>query len=150
MIPEIAASFINFSWGKKVFDQIPERVKCILLFSFCLLGANFTALTTYSQTIGATVKSWSANAPETDANNLMTRNLRDAKFATGYYDGLGRPLQTVINKGSLTTAANTDLVTANLYDEYGREVQKYLPYASPTSDGSYKSTAFTEQNTFYT
>lgn len=150
MIPEIAASFINFSEVKKAITNMPAKGKNILILSFCLLGGKLTTFMAYSQTVGATVKSWTANAPETDANNLMTRNLRDEKLATGYYDGLGRPLQTDINKGSLTTTSNTDLVTANVYDQYGREVQNYLPYASTTSDGSYKTSALTEQNTFYT
>jgi RHS repeat-associated protein len=63
-----------------------------------------------------------------------------------YLDGLGRPLQTVQVKGS---TALKDVVQAVAYDPFGREATKYLPYASPTSDGSYKSAAATELTNFY-
>jgi RHS repeat-associated protein len=96
------------------------------------------------------IKTWDATAPETNPNNLITRPLADVKHSTEYFDGLGRPEQTVVEKGSLSSAGNTDLVSPVVYDNYGREVQKYLPYASPTNDGVYKDNALTEQNTFYT
>jgi len=95
------------------------------------------------------IKSWDATAPESDPNNLMTKQLRDVRLTTAYFDGLGRPEQTVIKKGSLSTSGNTDLVNAFVYDAFGREVQKYLPYASPSSDGSFKTDALTQQNNFY-
>lgn len=104
------------------------------------------------------IKTWSATAPEADPNNLMTRPISDVKLSTNYFDGLGRPDQTVIKEGSLVTdpanpasAANAvDMVSANVYDEFGREVQKYLPYAATTNDGLYKTNPLTDQNTFYT
>ncbi|MEO8820892.1 MAG: DUF6443 domain-containing protein [Ginsengibacter sp.] len=96
------------------------------------------------------VKTWDAAAPETDPNNLITASLQDVKHSTEYFDGLGRPEQTVVQKGSLSSDGNTDLVSPIVYDEYGRQVQKYLPYASPSDDGIYKTDVLTEQNTFYT
>jgi hypothetical protein len=96
------------------------------------------------------IRTWDATAPETDPNNLMTRPLKDVKQSTSYFDGLGRPEQTVIKKGSLSSSGNTDMVSAFVYDNFGREVQKYLPYVSPSSDGLYKNNPLAEQNTFYT
>jgi len=64
-----------------------------------------------------------------------------------YFDGLGRPLQTVQVKGGATGLK--DVVQPVEYDAYGREAKKYLPYASPTADGSYKTTAITDQPAFY-
>ena len=99
------------------------------------------------------IASWTATAPEQNPNNLITRPLRDAKLTVQYFDGLGRPLQTIAKQGSLETAtgASKDLVTPIVYDEFGRESTKYLPYASGTgsSDGSYKPTATTDQVNFY-
>lgn len=57
-----------------------------------------------------------------------------------YFDGLGRPSQTTQVKGSPLSA---DIVLPFTYDAYGREVQKFLPYAATTSDGSYKSDGLT-------
>ncbi|HEU4608350.1 MAG TPA: DUF6443 domain-containing protein, partial [Chitinophagaceae bacterium] len=95
------------------------------------------------------IRTWEATAPETNANNLLTRPLRDVKQSTVYFDGLGRPEQTVVKKGSLSSAGNTDIVTPFEYDQFGREVKKFLPYAAGTSDGLFKTGATTAQNSFY-
>jgi sugar lactone lactonase YvrE len=66
-----------------------------------------------------------------------------------YFDGLGRPLQTVQARGSF---GGNDMVQPVAYDPMGREANKYLPYANKTtvvSDGSYKSDALTQQGNFY-
>lgn len=57
-----------------------------------------------------------------------------------YFDGLGRPLQTVQVKGS---PGGMDLVQPAAYDQFGRAAVKYLPYAATTDDGSYKTDALT-------
>ncbi|WP_158829403.1 DUF6443 domain-containing protein [Mucilaginibacter lacusdianchii] len=67
-----------------------------------------------------------------------------------YFDGLGRPLQTVQVKGSPT---QRDVVQPVAYDQFGQEVNKYLPYVAYSADGgsgSYRSNALTEQLSFYT
>jgi RHS repeat-associated protein len=72
----------------------------------------------------------------------------DVSQAIQYFDGLGRPIQSIQVNGSPT---GRDIVQPVTYDQYGREANKYLPYsATPaTSDGSYKSTAITDQGSFY-
>lgn len=72
-------------------------------------------------------------------------NITDVKQVTQYFDGLGRPIQTVANQA---TPAGKDLVTINEYDEFGREILKYLPYASPASDGNFRPNALSEQYSF--
>lgn len=58
-----------------------------------------------------------------------------------YFDGLGRPLQTVIVKGS---PGLKDIVQPMAYDAFGREATKYLPYADAgTANGTYKANALT-------
>ncbi|HEV8286375.1 MAG TPA: DUF6443 domain-containing protein [Chitinophagaceae bacterium] len=96
------------------------------------------------------IRTWEATAPETDQNNLITKPLSDVKQSTTYFDGLGRPEQSVIKKGSLSSAGNSDIVKPFEYDNFGREVKKYLPYAAGSSDGLYKDNAFVDQNSFYT
>lgn len=71
-----------------------------------------------------------------------------------YFDGLGRPVQTVIRWGS---PQNTDLIQPVVYDSYGREIYKYLPYAASGSNGFYRDLdlsqngySSSEHYTFYT
>ncbi|MGC4036058.1 MAG: DUF6443 domain-containing protein [Chitinophagaceae bacterium] len=73
----------------------------------------------------------------------------NARQTTQYVDGLGRVVQVVVQQGSLATGQSaTDLVSPALYDPFGRESYKLLPYASSGTDGSYKCNAVSEQNTF--
>jgi hypothetical protein len=55
----------------------------------------------------------------------------DSKTQTiQYFDGLGRPAQTVATQAS---PLGKDIVTPIAYDEYGRENRKYLPFANGTN-----------------
>ncbi len=63
----------------------------------------------------------------------------DVNQTIQYFDGLDRPIQTVLNKQS---PVGNDVIQPVAYDPVGREVLKYLPYTdgvSPT--GSYRATA---------
>lgn len=102
------------------------------------------------------IRTWEAAAPETNPNTIMTRDLRDVKQTTQYLDGLGRPLQTVFKKGSLTTlsGANVDLINAIVYDNMGRQKYQYLQFASTATDitkdnGLFKLNPFQQQAAFY-
>jgi hypothetical protein len=100
-----------------------------LLFKTLLLAQVDTPSRYTSSTPVNYVRIWDALAPETNANTLMSRNLQDVRQTTTYIDGLGRPLQTVIKKGSLVTnpsnptssSAAVDLVIPVVYDHAGRE-----------------------------
>jgi len=94
------------------------------------------------------VRTWVATAPETSPTTLMGNALKEVKESTVYFDGLGRPEQTVAKKGSLSSSGNTDLVTPAEYDVYGREIFKYMPYIAGTNDGSYKSNAIIAQGSY--
>lgn len=104
------------------------------------------------------VRSWEAVAPEVNPNTLMTRPLKDVRQTTQYFDGLGRPLQTVIRQGSLETGGTaTDYVSPVVYDELGREQYKYLPFVANTfggntslTDGTFKMNPFQQQAAFMT
>jgi RHS repeat-associated protein len=111
------------------------------------------------------VRTWDVQAPVTDPAQLATKPLREVKQSTQYIDGLGRPLQTVSKKGSLVTDAAdptsstnaVDMVTVMNYDEYGREIRKFLPFAATQingaagniADGSIKTNPFDQQKNFY-
>ncbi|HLZ86163.1 MAG TPA: DUF6443 domain-containing protein, partial [Puia sp.] len=64
---------------------------------------------------------------------------------TQYFDGLGKPIETVARQAS---PLQKDLVTPVRYDNFGREVLKYLPYVSTAGDGLYKINPLAEQNSF--
>jgi RHS repeat-associated protein len=75
----------------------------------------------------------------------------DVKETDQYFDGLGRPLQTVVRQITPGTQP-LDLVTPVVYDPFGREVDKYLPYVQSNdnnSDGGFKRDPFTAQQNFY-
>ena len=55
-----------------------------------------------------------------------------------YFDGLGRPQQTVATQG---TSSERDLIQPFMYDEVQRENKKLLPYVSAEANGRYKKNA---------
>ena len=89
------------------------------------------------------------------ADNLITG---DKLQTTSYLDGFGRPIQKVVKQGSLKQS-NTpldpndinnyqDLVGYSEYDGLGRTDRAFLPYATQTNLGFFKSNAQTEQRDF--
>jgi len=97
------------------------------------------------------VRTWEPDRPLTDtaAVTSAARLVREVKQTTQYVDGLGRPIQTV-SKG--ISSGGKDLVAPVIYDAYGREQYKYLPYVQQSgnlSDGKFKADPFNAQKTFY-
>lgn len=94
------------------------------------------------------VRTWIPSIATNDATAVTAAtNIKDVKLTTQYYDGLGRPLQTV-SKGM--SGLGKDVVTPVIYDAFGRVAYNYLPYAHPTAtDGNFKTNPFTEQRSFY-
>ena len=64
-----------------------------------------------------------------------------------YFDGLGRPSQTVTVGQS---PAGRDIVTPVVYDAYGRQPHQYLPYTVSGGNGAFQSGAVGAQGSFYT
>ena len=97
------------------------------------------------------VRTWTATAPEANPNTLISKPISAVKQVTQYFDGLGRPLQTVAKQGSLETASgnNLDLTIQLGYDAFGRNNRNYLPYISNAADGEYKAGAINAQPSFY-
>ena len=91
------------------------------------------------------VRIWEAFRPGLDTGSIKTVPVASAKQATQYFDGLGRPLQSVAKQAS---PLGRDMVSLNAYDPFGREGVKYLPYISTSTDGKFKISPFTDQATF--
>lgn len=81
-----------------------------------------------------------------NVSQLPNPTINQVSQVIQYMDGLGRPVQMVQTKGS--PFAN-DIVQPIVYDAYGRESQKYLPYTEQTGNGSYKALAINAQLQFY-
>lgn len=102
------------------------------------------------------IRRWDATAPETNPAVLVTRPLRDVKQNTQYFDGLGRPVQTVIKEGSYPTGGSAvDVICMAEYDAIGREAFSYLPTPSTATDasknnGNFKLDPFIQQAGFMT
>jgi hypothetical protein len=64
-----------------------------------------------------------------------------------YFDGLGRPMQTLEKEAS---PSGKDVVSIVKYDELGREAKKYLPYVATTTDGTYNPNDEFMQLAYYT
>ena len=102
------------------------------------------------------IRSWDATSPQTNSDPLTTKSLRDVKQTTQYFDGLGRPIQTVVKQGALTTGnLAVDLVSPVVYDSIGREHYRYLSFAAnvtggnfSVNDGDFKLNPFQQDSTF--
>ena len=92
------------------------------------------------------VRTWDARRAVTDTTNLLL-NGAYFKESTQYFDGLGRPIQTVIKGGTYNDSM--DIVTMNLYDSFGREKVKYLAFPKSGATGKFNIDPFTAQQAFY-
>lgn len=92
------------------------------------------------------VRVWEPTSPITNEAIVPTKAVDEVKTTTGYHDGLGRPLQTVVKT---ITPAGKDMVTYKTYDDYGRETYQYLPYPDNTTDGALKTNPFATQKQYY-
>lgn len=114
---------------------------CILLFGLILLNQVAFGQRGYIQeekikTSGVTNAIQVITLP--DSQKIITRD---------YTDGLGRIIQKIVVKGS---PLKKDIVTSNVYDNFGEKRITYLPYVASTSDGSYHPNAVSaEQPGFY-
>jgi hypothetical protein len=86
--------------------------------------------------------------PRVTALNIdSARSTCEVNQTVQYIDGLGRPLQTVNVQGS---PSFQDVVQPVVYDAFGRERFKYLPYTTITgANGSFKPSAINSQESFY-
>ena len=153
-------TFTNIS-GATAVAYSPGALSAAMYYRV-LVTSNVVVFTTGAAAVTITTHIAMASAPSADQNYVMTSVPRipaydpavttyttyDVNQAVQYLDGLGRPLQTVQVKASPT---GRDIVTPIAYDRYGREAQKYMPYAATPADsrGGYKSTALTDQPAFY-
>jgi RHS repeat-associated protein len=102
----------------------------------------------YTQPVVNYVRTWDAKGQYLTPEALVAAGYQHSQQTTMYVDGLGRPLQTVSRQSSPLAK---DVVSPVVYDGFGREIYKYLPYVQTTGtgDGSFKLNPFSEQASFY-
>ena len=135
----------------------------LLLSNIALHGQNFPGGTTRPSATPASlpgafvnpvtnfIRTLSPAMPTTDTAAVAAagRTVTEVIQNTEYFDGLGRPWQT-ITKGA--SGQQHDIVTMKLYDAYGREQYTYLPYVQQSgnnADGKFKNSPYTEQLAFF-
>ena len=64
-----------------------------------------------------------------------------------YFDGLGRPVQTV---AVMQGGNNRDIVRPVVYDSYGRITKEYLPFSTGLNDGEFTVNPLEKVDTYYT
>ncbi len=103
--------------------------------------------TNYTFSSASNVRTWDVRKPMTSEADVLSYAAYPpiVQQTTLYVDSLGRPIQTVVRG---VTPAGNDLIIPVEYDQFGREVFKYMPYAASTSTGEFKSDAFTAQDNF--
>lgn len=127
------------------------------------------AETVYSNVVNATggptiadnnfVKTYEYFKPGVTYQDMRKHSVREGQETTQYLDRLGRPSQTVVQKGSLMTSAPNspvDLVSPVEYDDMGHESVTNLPFAANAAggnaslnDGAFKSNVNPQQQFFY-
>jgi RHS repeat-associated protein len=93
------------------------------------------------------IKTTSYKMPFSDEENLPTNpTLDQAVVQVGYFDGLGRPIQSIAQGQGVD---NNNIVTHTAYDEYGRQTKEFLPYVSGDQSLDYILGAGTAVSNFY-
>jgi RHS repeat-associated protein len=134
------------------------KVQKTLYILFCIISVSTALRAQQSPCVQV------ASTPTASQNYIITNTIkRDSIFnesqistltncelnqTVQYFDGLGRPLQSIQVKAS---PLGKDIIMPVAYDAFGRETIKYEPYADAgTANGSYRPSAVASQLNFYT
>ncbi|BAU55619.1 DUF6443 domain-containing protein [Mucilaginibacter gotjawali] len=140
---------------KNIFKQTSQRT---IRFTYTNLltvvfGLLFTAIISSANAQTQTNNYVITQTPRISGINndsTMVANNTDktkVQITIQYVDGLGRVIQTVQKQAS---QLGYDMILPQVYDKYGREVYKYLPYTPQTGTaGSFRSSAVSADSVFY-
>ncbi|MEQ9403976.1 MAG: DUF6443 domain-containing protein [Cyclobacteriaceae bacterium] len=118
-----------------------KRIVTLLLSIVCLYSFGQTTTKNYIKTY---------TAREAISTTLIgNNNPAQTSQSVQYFDGLGRPEQTIVRWGSSTTEA---LIVPIEYDAFGRQVKQHLPvpYGSTSTNFVSTSTVLSTGQTYYT
>ncbi|MDZ7897187.1 MAG: DUF6443 domain-containing protein, partial [Arcicella sp.] len=113
----------------------------IPLMSVFIANAQITPSTTRSYVIEQTPRK--ALTTLTNATAYT-----DVQSTVSYLDGLGRPVQTIVVRG--TADGTADIVgSTTVYDNFGRATKGFLPTPNSTAGGAYLASPQSQANAFY-
>ncbi|KIA95220.1 hypothetical protein OC25_07870 [Pedobacter kyungheensis] len=124
-----------------------HTIGAVRIFTTGLSYLNCQPLSSTPSTNQNYILTRSFKVPVTDGTLGDSRNVCEENQSIQYFDGLGRPLQTVQVQGS---PGFKDIVQPVAYDAFGREQFKYQPYAAQSgTTGNYRTAALADQLAFY-
>src|SRR5690606_12200393 len=132
-------------------EKKTEGSSHLLTFSSYLLVLSFYLLTTaglWAQ-IPATVPSDTENyilVIEPENPNTVADYESPGKHTVQYFDGLGRPKQTVLSKHTVT---GVDMIIHYEYDGFGRQAKDYLPVRAGQTNGAIVNDPISKYDAFY-
>jgi RHS repeat-associated protein len=142
------------SVGTGILSYNPGTLSSSMYYRVMVTNSGNTA---YSNTALITVGTVNTNWSYLRARDILRPGVTDTVTADGlsspfdvaqtteFFDGLGRTIQTV---NMQATPLQNDMVSPEVYDNFGRKSVLYMPYVSATSDGNFKSTAASDQYAF--
>ena len=83
-------------------------------------------------------------------SNLGLVDGNDKIESISYFDGLGRPVQSIAIRQGGGISDDSDIISTIVYDQYGRQIKNYLPYAGHLNNGKYVETALEDTDTYFT
>ncbi|HVG15891.1 MAG TPA: DUF6443 domain-containing protein, partial [Chitinophagaceae bacterium] len=85
-----------------------------------------------------------------DMNVFYEADIDKVHTETAFFDGLGRPIQTVQSKASpiQQNGVFKDIITINDYEESGKQKYTYLPFSSANQPQPFRYNAFEQQHDF--
>jgi RHS repeat-associated protein len=112
----------------KSYQRMYTTIKTNIMKTTFLLAALLVTLFGTAQTETQNyIKTISYKKPF--SNPIAVPTVAEAKTEVTYYDGLGRPIQTI----SLEASDGKSIITPITFDGYGRQEKDYLPYKDDTS-----------------
>ncbi len=115
----------------------------LLILMFCLSSVlSFSQNITLNYIIEETImvdSVWTITNVESLTNSEKQTSIK-------YSDGIGRPVQTILKKGS---PSEKDIVQVIIYDQFGRQDTTFLPYVPNSGSGSFRTDPVGEIMDFY-
>jgi hypothetical protein len=139
-----SSSYSNNSWtnGDRFTCTIQKKEGCSATSDVYTIIAS----SIFNQNLNYVVSNMVTKQGVTGIASVYALSCDKLEQTISYFDGLGRPMQTVSWQGS---PHKRDVVQPVVYDIFSREERKYLSYVSSTADGSYKTDFLTAQPAFY-
>ena len=121
------------------------ELKNTRLFFTCSFSLFVFQLTLFSQSQDQNyIRSTTYKVPT--GSSITNPNAAQAAVQVSYFDGLGRPIQQVAHQQA---SNGGDIIVPIAYDNFGRQINEYLPYVRTSASKNYDSAGLTAVGTFY-